>query len=198
MNVAPATVRLGIIGFGAQGAMYAKLIADRRVPTMTVAAIADIDPKRRAAVERHAVPFFDDYNGLIESGLVDAIVTTVPHYEHTDVAIAALRHGVHVLVDKPVAVSTGQVSELLDFATTRPDLTVAVMFNQRTNPLYVELKALLDSGQLGALRRCARQPGAAPARPLAVAVRDPDKRIRESGVRVPARHRRGGRGERSC
>jgi predicted dehydrogenase len=49
-------------------------------------------------------------------------------------------------------VYTKQVREMNEFAATKPELTFAIMFNQRTNPLYVDLKALLDSGELGALR----------------------------------------------
>ena len=145
-------IRLGIIGLGAQGGMYAKLIGDGKIPNLAIGAICDVDESKAKVAERYAVPFFSDYVAMLDSGSVDAIVTTVPHYLHPEMGIAALQRGIHALVEKPAGVYTAQVNELLRFAETKPDLTFAIMFNQRTNPLYVDLRALLASGELGALR----------------------------------------------
>lgn len=145
-------VRLGIIGLGAEGGMYAGLLADGKVPNMQIGAIADIDPAKKAKADELAVPFYDDYIAMIESGDVDAIVTCVPHYLHPEMGIEALKRGVHTLLEKPVGVYTAQAREVIDYAATKPELTFGVFFNQRTNPLYVDLKELISSGELGALR----------------------------------------------
>src|SRR5699024_6390146 len=47
---------------------------------------------------------------------------------------------------------TGQVREMNDFAATRPDVTFAVMFNQRANPLYEHIKRIVEAGEIGAIR----------------------------------------------
>lgn len=148
------TVRLGIIGFGQQGGYYSRILAASMVPGMTLGAICDTDPShRQAAQERYPdVPVFDDVDALLASDGIDAVVTTVPHYLHPQLAIKALTAGKHTLVDKPAGVYSKQVRLMNEFAATKPELTFAIMFNQRTNPLYVELKQLLDSGELGALR----------------------------------------------
>jgi predicted dehydrogenase len=148
-------VRLGIIGLGTQGSTYARYIADGLVPNMTVGAIADIDPSKAelAAELWPGVPFFTDYVELIESGAVDAVVTTVPHYLHPEIGIAALQRGLHALVEKPAGVYTKQVAELNAFAASKPELTFAIMFNQRINPLYRRIKEIVDSGEIGAIRR---------------------------------------------
>ena len=148
------TVRLGIIGFGNQGGMYSRILAASMVPGMSLGAICDAAPARReAAREQYPdVPVFDDIDALLAGGAVDAVVTTVPHYLHPEYAIKALTAGKHTLVDKPAGVYTKQVRAMNEFAATKPDLTFAIMFNQRTNPLYVDLKKLLDSGELGAIR----------------------------------------------
>lgn len=145
-------VRLGIIGLGTEGGVYAAFLADGKVPGMRVGAICDIDTDLRGRADDLGVPFYTDYRQLVDSGDVDAIVTTVPHYLHPEMGIYALEHGVHTLVEKPVGVYTKQVRELLDAAAEHPELTFGVFFNQRTNPLYKELKTLLDSGELGGLR----------------------------------------------
>lgn len=145
-------VRLGIIGLGAEGGLYATLISQGTVPHMEIGAICDILAEKRARADELGVPFFADHIEMLESGTVDAVVTTVPHYLHPEMGIAALKRGVHALVEKPVGVYTKQARELIDFAASTPELTFGVFFNQRTNPLYVDLKQLIDSGELGALR----------------------------------------------
>lgn len=147
-------VRLGIIGFGGQGSAYARFIAAGLVPNMVLSAVADIDSSRAAVLEEHhfGVPFFDDPIALLDSGLVDAVIAPVPHYLHPSLAIAALSRDIHVLVEKPAGVYTKQVAELNAYAATKPHLTFAIMFNQRTNPLYQRLHDIVQGGELGAIR----------------------------------------------
>ncbi len=145
-------VRLGIIGLGAEGSFYATLIADGRIDRMSIGAIADIDESKRQVAEEWGVPFFTDYRELVDSGLVDAVVTTVPHYLHPEMGIYALNAGLHALLEKPVGVYTAQAREVIELAATKPDQVFGVFFNQRTNQLYRDLKQLLSSGELGALR----------------------------------------------
>lgn len=147
-------VRLGIIGLGAQGGTYARLVSEGRVAGMILGAIADTDPaKKEVAAEKHpGIPFYDDYVAMLDSGDVDAVVTTVPHYLHPEMTITAIGKGIHTLTEKPAGVYTKQVEEMNAFAAEHPETTFAIMFNQRTNPVYTDLKALIDSGELGKLR----------------------------------------------
>ena len=147
-------VRLGIIGLGAQGSMYAKFITDGLVPNMEIGAIADRDPAKASVAEaEYGVPFFENYLDLLDSGTVDAVVTCVPHYLHPEIGINALAHDLHALVEKPAGVYTKQVKELNEFAATKPELTFGIMFNQRNNPLYIRIKEIVDSGEIGKIRR---------------------------------------------
>lgn len=147
-------VRFGIIGFGAQGSMYAKFISDGMVPSMELVAVADIDEDKltQVADSYPDVKLFNDYKAIIESGEVDAIITTVPHYLHPEIATFALSKGIHVLNEKPAGVYTKQVKELNEYAKT-VDATYAIMFNQRNNPLYQKLKEILDNKEIGDIRR---------------------------------------------
>src|SRR6478736_5877553 len=150
----PTTVRLGIIGLGAQGSMYAKFISEGLVPNMEIGAIADSDPAKAAVVEAdYGVPFFTDYIQLLDSGAIDAVVTCVPHYLHPEMGIDSLKRDVHALVEKPAGVYTKQVAELIAAAEATPELTFGIMFNQRMNPLYIRIKEIVDSGEIGKIRR---------------------------------------------
>ncbi|MEH7492487.1 Gfo/Idh/MocA family protein [Neobacillus niacini] len=149
-----ANVRLGIIGLGAEGGMYANFISEGKVKNMVIGAICDNDPaKKQVAEEKYpGVPFYDNYIEMMESGDVDAVVTTVPHYLHPEMGIEALKRNIHALVEKPAGVYTKQVQELNDFAATKPEVKFAIFFNQRTNPLYKKVKEFIDNGEIGSIR----------------------------------------------
>jgi len=149
-----ADVRLGIIGLGAEGGMYANFISEGKVKNMVIGAICDNDPaKKQVAEEKYpGVPFYDNYIDMLESGDVDAVVTTVPHYLHPEMGIEALKRDIHALVEKPAGVYTKQVKELNDFAASKPELKFAIFFNQRTNPLYKKVKEIIDNGEIGGIR----------------------------------------------
>ncbi len=148
-------VRLGIIGLGAQGAMYATFIAEGRVPGMTIGAIADTDAAKRELAQAlyPDVPVYADHLAMVESADVDAIITCVPHYLHPEMAIDGLEHGLHVLVEKPAGVYGAQVAHMNEVAASHPELRFAVMFNQRNNPLYRRIKEIVDGGEIGRIIR---------------------------------------------
>jgi predicted dehydrogenase len=147
-------VRLGIIGLGAQGSMYAGFIQDGMVSNIEIGAICDVDLAKAQVVESKypGLPFYEDYVAMLDSGDVDAVVTCVPHYLHPEMGIEALQRNIHALVEKPAGVYTKQVKELNAFAETKPELTFAIMFNQRNNPLYQKIRDIVDGGELGAIR----------------------------------------------
>lgn len=148
-------VRLGIIGLGQQGGAYANFIKEGQIRNMEIGAICDIDPdkKKRAEDAFPNVPFYSDYIEMIESGNIDAIVTCVPHYLHPEMGIEALKRNVHALLEKPAGVYTKQVKEINEFASTKPNLTYAIMFNQRTNKLYKKVKEMVENNEIGKIRR---------------------------------------------
>jgi predicted dehydrogenase len=76
-----------------------------------------------------------------------------PHYDHPPLAIKGLKRGLHVLVEKPAGVYSRQVREMNEVAAASGKV-FAVMFNQRTRPVHRKLKELIDSGELGTIRRC--------------------------------------------
>jgi predicted dehydrogenase len=147
-------VRVGIAGLGGQGLAYADLIAAGRIPHMALAATFDVDlAKEEVSRSKYpGVPFHSGYNSMLESGDVDAVIICVPHYLHPELGIDALKHGIHVLIEKPAGVYTKQVNELNAVAASKPELTFAIMFNQRHNPLYRAIKDIVSSGQIGGIR----------------------------------------------
>lgn len=146
-------VKFGIVGVGNMGSAHARSFREGRVRGAELVAVADID---RARLE----PFgelrrFADGVELIRSGCVDAVLVATPHYAHTPLSIDALGQGLHVLCEKPLAVHKADAERMLIAYTERPDRAqlFAEMFNQRTDPRYAKLRALVRAGELGELWR---------------------------------------------
>ncbi|MBQ3705822.1 MAG: Gfo/Idh/MocA family oxidoreductase [Clostridia bacterium] len=152
-------VRLGIIGIGNQGGSYAMRMTDPEMnwtPEIVLTAIADINPDRIAWAREKlgsGVTLFDDAIAMMDSGLVDAVVVTIPHYDHAKYAIAAMQRGLHVMCEKPAGVYTRQAREMNEEAAKHPELVFGMMFNQRTNCVYRKTRELVQSGKYGRVRR---------------------------------------------
>ena len=158
-------VRLGIIGVGNMGTSHLNNIMAGKCPEIEVTAVADIEPARldnaraivdKARAEHPEIPeiaTFTDAMELISSGQVDAVLVAVPHYDHPRYSIAALQAGLHVMSEKPAGVYAEQVRELIAEADKHPDLYYGLMFNQRTNPIYRKMRDILQSGEMGQIRR---------------------------------------------
>jgi predicted dehydrogenase len=89
---------------------------------------------------------------MIKSGKIDAILICTPHFSHTTIGIAALNNGLHVLVEKPISVHKADCERLIAAHTDKSKI-FAAMFNMRTNATFRKVKDLIDSGELGQVRR---------------------------------------------
>ncbi len=150
-------VRLGIIGIGNQGSGYAKHFDSGEWKLdIRLAAIADINPARiRWAKENLTgeIAYFDDAMAMLDSGLIDACVVSIPHYDHPKYVIACMQRGIHVLCEKPAGVYTSQVREMNEEAAKHPEVVYGMMFNQRTNCVYRKMREIIQSGRYGRVRR---------------------------------------------
>lgn len=151
----PDKIKLGIIGVGNMGSSHIKNYTDSKLPEVEITCVADINPARLEYAKEQipSVACFDDASSLIESGLCEAVLIATPHYSHPPIAIKALNSGLHVMSEKPAGVYTKQVRELIKEADKHPELTYAIMFNQRTNCVYRKIKELISSGEYGEMKR---------------------------------------------
>ena len=158
-------IRFGLIGIGTQGGTYAGFLTGKAgIPGMAapecpphcaLGALCDIDPaKEKMCREKYPeIPFYRDWKEMVDSDDVDAVITTVPHYLHHEIAIYCLEHGRNVLVEKPAGVRAKDVMAMNACAAAHPDVAFGIMFNQRTNKLYQNVKEIVASGEMGQIRR---------------------------------------------
>jgi predicted dehydrogenase len=143
-------VRIGIIGIGGMGGHHAQDILKGAVPRAELVAACDLSTEalKKYPDQKH----FTDYKEMYRSGVIDAVIIATPHYFHTQASIDALQSGIHVLVEKPLAVHK-QDCEKMIAAHTDQKLVFAAMFQQRTEPCYQKIRSLLKQGELGQIRR---------------------------------------------
>ena len=150
-------IKLGIIGIGNMGSGHAGNIKNGCCPEIELTAIADINPERLdfAKQQNYAenITYFSTAEQMLDSGIINACMIAVPHYDHTKYAIECMRRGIHVMVEKPAGVYTKQVREMNAEAEKHPEVVFGMMFNQRTNCVYRKLRELVQSGNYGEIRR---------------------------------------------
>lgn len=148
-------VRVGIVGIGGMGSHHARYLSAGEVAGAELVAAADVDPERlRVAKEKFGedLQTFESAEALLDAEVCDAIIIATPHYFHPPIAVQAFQRGLHVMSEKPAGVYTKQVREMNEAAAASGKV-FALMFNQRTRPIYRKLKELIDAGELGTLRR---------------------------------------------
>ena len=150
-------LRLGIIGIGNMGSSHALNIKEGKCPEIEITAIADTNAERLEWAKEQGygenVSFFTDDFEMLDSGLIDACLIAVPHYDHTTLAIECMKRSIHVMLEKPAGVYAKQVVEMNEEAEKHPEVVFGMMFNQRTNCVYRKLKELVSSGEYGEIRR---------------------------------------------
>ena len=148
-------VKIGIIGVGNMGSDHSKRIVNGDVPELKLVAVADRSQARRDWAKENLpedVKIFNEGDELIDSGDCDAVLIAVPHYQHPTLAVRAFEKGLHVMCEKPAGVYTLAVREMNE-AAKKSGKVFGMMFNQRTNCVYRKMHELVQSGELGAIKR---------------------------------------------
>ena len=143
----PDMVRLGIIGTGNIGQQHLTLMTSGAIEGALLTATAS----RSAATKTKDIQHFDNYLDMLDSDVIDAVLIATPTMKHIECALAAIQRGIHVLMEKPIAMSVAEASGLID--QVPPGIQFAVMLNQRFHPAYSRLKQLMDDAVIGRLNR---------------------------------------------
>ena len=156
-------MRVAVIGVGSMGFNHLRVYSE--MADTQLVGISDVSAERLESLKnRFAVNTYTDYRELIEKEKPEAVSITVPTSEHEAVASFALRKGVHVLVEKPIAATVEEGQRLIALAKEMGrQLMVGHII--RFNPAMQALKARLDAGELGKIFQIfCRRAGPFPAR----------------------------------
>jgi len=143
-------MKVGIIGTGIMGTDHARLLS-AAVSGAAVSALFDVDRERARGVA-DGIPsarVLGDPVELIHDRDVDAVLVASSDPTHEEFVLACIAAGKPVLCEKPLAPSVPGCQRILDAEAAFGSRLVSVGFMRRYDPGYVELKRLLDDGQLG-------------------------------------------------
>lgn len=143
-------INVGIIGAGYWGPNLIRNLL--RLPDCQVVWVCDKKAGRQQYVAERfpTIPLTGDHNAVLADAAVDAVVIATPVSTHHDLAMAALRAGKHVMIEKPMADTVGHAEALVD-AGEQARRVVAVDHLFVYNPAVARMKALLTTGQIGSL-----------------------------------------------
>lgn len=145
-------MRFAIVGCGVIGALHAKIV--QAMPDTEVVALVDPVAAQRERVAGHVrLPetgevHVDRLTDALNSREIDAVAVCTPSGRHAEVAIEALAHGKHVLIEKPVDVSTAAARRIKS-AQHEAGRTVGVISQHRFDPGNMAIRAAIDNGRFG-------------------------------------------------
>jgi predicted dehydrogenase len=145
-------VRFGIVGLGNMGSFHVDSFPG--IQGAKLAAICDASQKNLdAAGKKTDAKRFGSYQEMLAAGGIDAVLIATPHLLHPEIALAAFEKNVHVLCEKPLAVTVRQGRSVVDAAAKHPNLKFAMMLQQRTMAIYRKVRELITEGELGQISR---------------------------------------------
>jgi myo-inositol 2-dehydrogenase/D-chiro-inositol 1-dehydrogenase len=142
-------MRFGLVGFGAWGRQHASAIAGLPGLQLVAIACATQDSAEAAALAYPQARVTRDWRDILADPGVDTLDVVLPNHLHAEVAIAALRAGKDVLLEKPMATSAADCDALLA-AERESGRLVSVGHELRQSAQWGRIKALLDEGAIGA------------------------------------------------
>lgn len=107
---------------------------------------------KRLAQEQPAITMYADYRRMLDHPGLDLVVISTPNWVHCEMACAFLEAGKHVFVEKPMGITRAEMDRLV-LAQKRSGKNLTVDFEMRVSPFAQRMKKLLDSGEIGELRR---------------------------------------------
>jgi UDP-N-acetyl-2-amino-2-deoxyglucuronate dehydrogenase len=139
----------GLIGAGAISTQHLEAI--NAIDGARLGGVVSASAERAGAVgERWGVPWTTDLEKLLARADIDAVAILTPSGLHPSQALAALTHGKHVLVEKPIALSLAAADAVIEAGRAR-GLTVATVSQRRFEPVMVGLRAAVSSGAFGTI-----------------------------------------------
>lgn len=148
MNQANTSVRIGVVGAGSMGRNHVRVATGLK--QMHCVGIYDPNPVTGNNVAASfGTRYYDNFDALL--GDIDALIIAAPTTVHFELAKTAISRGIHCLIEKPITVTVAEAEELLALATEN-GVVLQVGHVERYNPVYAELKKILEGEEVLAIK----------------------------------------------
>ena len=142
-------LKFAVIGAGLWGSTHARIFAEH--PAVELAAVCDMDGERarKVAQEAGAKRWCTDFADIAADKSIAAVGIATPDFAHVAPALAVLRGGKHLLVEKPLAFTVEECEEIIA-AAKQARVKLMVDFHNRWSPPFYKAKVAIDAGEIGA------------------------------------------------
>jgi predicted dehydrogenase len=139
------------------GSEHARNLFAGKVEDGVLSAVCDIRAERLAWAKEMFpdAHLFSNASEMLRSGEIDAAIVAVPHYQHPSLVIEGLSRKIHMMCEKPAGVYGKHVREMNEAAreAEKEGIVFGIMFNQRTNSLFIKMKEMVQGDELGQIKR---------------------------------------------
>ncbi len=140
-------MRVSVVGCGAVSGNHLRVL--KGLKSIRISSVVDINRERAdAAAKKYGCRAFYDFETMLAEDKPDSIHICTPHYLHVPMAVAALEKGIHVLCEKPCAISAEGLAQLRQ-AQDKSSALFGVCFQNRYTEAASAVKKLLDKGLFG-------------------------------------------------
>lgn len=148
-------VKVAVIGVGRMGTIHARNLKLGHIKGATLACICDIKEEAISKFTKKygKITSYDNYKQMLDNESIDAVIVSTEHYFHGDIVKYCIGKGKHVLSEKPMTVTAEEARSVIEEANKHPELTLAVMWNQRTNTVHKRARDLVRDGKIGKIKR---------------------------------------------
>ena len=141
-------LKMAIVGAGIWGENHARIY--KAHPFAEIVAICDMNLKKAEDVAHRVgiAKVYEDYKQMFDESGCNAVAIVTPDFLHGDIAVAAAEHGKHILIEKPLATTRGDVMNILK-AVRANNVRAMVDLHNRWSPPFNAAKQAVDKGDLG-------------------------------------------------
>ena len=141
------TVNVGVIGVGAMGENHVRVY--HKIEEANLVAVSDVSERALKKIEKkYGAKGYTEYSELLENPEIEVVSVCVPTTFHHNVVMEAIKHGKHVLVEKPIAFTLEEAEEMIA-AAKEAGVLLATGHVERFNPAVQKAKELVDDGVIG-------------------------------------------------
>jgi UDP-N-acetyl-2-amino-2-deoxyglucuronate dehydrogenase len=145
--------RIALIGLGMAVAPHAKSLIDLKERVEVACAFSPSEGRRKAFGEKFPFPLCDRLDAILADQSIDAVAILTPPNTHLDLVKTCADAGKHVLLEKPLEVSTERAVALVD-AAAKAGVTLGIVLQHRFRPAGLKLRAMIAAGELGKIVGC--------------------------------------------
>jgi UDP-N-acetylglucosamine 3-dehydrogenase len=138
--------RVAVIGGGNMGKNHLRNYFN--LPEAELVGLADVNPDAKSLAKEYKTKFYTDYKVMLDELKPEAVSIVVPTPLHFEITKEAFKHGIHVMLEKPISSTVKEADELIRLAE-KQHIVFTIGHIERYNPIIIKLKTMVDEGKIG-------------------------------------------------